>query len=134
MTPLERVVAGGAGILFVVLAIPMITRRVPPNAWYGVRTTETLGDDWIWYEVNAKSGWGFLILGVALTVIAILVNSELLLSGAAVIGAVAWGAWSVWLGRNLTRSARGGTAANNRLAPPQPAAAPESSPRPPGSW
>lgn len=107
MSTLERVVSGGAGILFVVLAIPMITRRVPPNSWYGVRTTETLGDDRIWYEVNAKSGWGFLILGVALTGLAILIDSELLLSGAAVIGALAWGAWSVRLGRNLYQKREG---------------------------
>lgn len=101
MSTVERVVAAGAGILFMVLSIPMITRRVPPNAWYGVRTTETLSDEWVWYEVNAKSGWGFLVLGAALAVSAILIDSELLLSGAAVVGTVAWGIWSNWLGRKL---------------------------------
>lgn len=101
MSTVDRVVMGGVGILLVVLAIPMITRRVPPNLLYGARTKETLADDWVWYEVNARSGWGLLILGLATTVLPLMADSEILVMGALVIGAVALGAWSVWLGRSL---------------------------------
>lgn len=107
MSMLERVVGAGAGILLVILAVPMIVRCVRPNLWYGVRTTETLSDDRVWYEANAKSGWGFLILGAAITVLAFITDSEPLFLGVALMGGVAWGAWSVWLGRNAYRKREG---------------------------
>jgi uncharacterized membrane protein len=38
-------------------------RRVPPNAWYGVRLPSTLADDRTWYEVNERTGRDLLIVG-----------------------------------------------------------------------
>ncbi|HEY3411943.1 MAG TPA: SdpI family protein [Armatimonadota bacterium] len=46
------------GGLFAMLGIPMAARRVPPNAWYGLRVQKTLkpGNERIWYEANAYCG------------------------------------------------------------------------------
>lgn len=107
MSAVEELVVPGVGILFMLLAIPMIARRVAPNPWYGVRTTETLGDESVWYDANAKSGWGFLILGAVLTVIALTTESMPLWTGAALIGTLAWAAWSGRLARSLQEKREG---------------------------
>jgi uncharacterized membrane protein len=52
------------GLLFVGISVPLILGRVPPNSFYGFRTTKTLSDPKIWYEANRVSGWDFLISGV----------------------------------------------------------------------
>jgi len=55
------------GILFVGLSIPLIRNRVPPNRFYGFRTTKTLSDPKIWYEVNHISGNDLLVAGALIT-------------------------------------------------------------------
>ena len=55
------------GILFVGLSIPLIRNRVPPNRFYGFRTTRTLSDPKIWYEVNHISGNDLLVAGALIT-------------------------------------------------------------------
>ena len=52
------------GILFIALAIPMIRRRVPPNALYGLRVPATFADESVWYEANARSGRDLVGLGL----------------------------------------------------------------------
>jgi uncharacterized membrane protein len=51
----------GCDLLFAVLAIPLILRKVPPNVVYGFRTPTTLGDRVVWYETNAYFGRGLLV-------------------------------------------------------------------------
>jgi len=51
------------GLFFVVLSVPLITRRVPPNGWYGFRTRKTLSAPGIWYEANHLGGIDLLIAG-----------------------------------------------------------------------
>ena len=51
------------GALFVVLAVPLIRRRVPPNHWYGLRVPATFADERVWYEANARAGRELLALG-----------------------------------------------------------------------
>ena len=46
----------GVGLLFVVLSIPLIQERVPPNSIYGFRTAKSLSDPNIWYAINRISG------------------------------------------------------------------------------
>lgn len=46
----------GVGLLFAVIAIPLMLRLVGPNEWYGFRVPKTLADPVVWYEVNAYSG------------------------------------------------------------------------------
>ena len=62
----------GCALLLVLLAIPLILRRVPRNIVYGFRTRATLSDDYVWYEANAHFGRGLLIANV-ITAIAALI-------------------------------------------------------------
>lgn len=52
------------GAIFIVVAIPLILRRVPRNRIYGYRTHATLSDDTIWYDVNAYFAVRFLVLTI----------------------------------------------------------------------
>ena len=36
------------GLLFSALSIPLIRKKVKANAWYGIRTGETLRDESVW--------------------------------------------------------------------------------------
>ena len=56
------------GVLFVGLSIPLIEKRVPPNQYYGFRTTKTLADPAIWYEINRISGIDLFIAGMFITI------------------------------------------------------------------
>ncbi len=56
-----------AGVLLMGLAVPLMRRRVPPNAWYGVRLPATYADPAVWYEVNARSGRDLFVLGAVFT-------------------------------------------------------------------
>ncbi len=60
-----------AGILCIALAIPMIRRRVPPNALYGLRVAATFADESVWYEANARSGHDLLRLGLLTILLAL---------------------------------------------------------------
>lgn len=55
----------GSAILLIVLGVPLMQRKVPPNWAYGVRIKATMSDDAIWYAVNEKSGRDLVVLGVA---------------------------------------------------------------------
>jgi uncharacterized membrane protein len=57
------VICFASGLLLIAAGIPMWLRRVPRNAFYGVRFASTLSDDRIWYEINARCGRDFVILG-----------------------------------------------------------------------
>ena len=48
-------------VIFAIIAIPLILRKVPRNVVYGFRTRATLKDDFVWYEANAYFGKLFLI-------------------------------------------------------------------------
>ena len=83
------------GILFVALAVPMIRRRVPPNALYGLRVPATFADESVWYEANARSGRDLLGLGLLTGMLALvlpfLVSDpaySLLMAGILIAGAL----------------------------------------------
>lgn len=46
--------------LFLLLAIPLILRKIPRNSLYGFRTLKTLKSDRVWYEANFFFGWGMV--------------------------------------------------------------------------
>jgi hypothetical protein len=60
-----------AGLLLIGLAVPLIWRKVRPNAWYGFRVRQTLTDSDIWYAANAYAGKYLLGVGVITVVTAI---------------------------------------------------------------
>jgi len=49
----------------IVLGIPLIARRVPPNYLYGYRISKTLSDEGVWYAANHSTGWDMALAGVA---------------------------------------------------------------------
>jgi uncharacterized membrane protein len=51
-------------LIFVVLSMPLILRKVPRNIVYGFRTCATLADDFVWYETNAFFGRGLVVASV----------------------------------------------------------------------
>lgn len=61
------------GITFIVIAIPGILGRVPPNRWYGFRVSKTLSDERIWYAANRVMGIDMLLAGLAIVITAMVV-------------------------------------------------------------
>ncbi len=45
-----------AGLLTAALAVPLMRRKVGPNALYGFRVRRTLDDPRVWYDANAFAG------------------------------------------------------------------------------
>src|SRR5262249_41223300 len=62
--PNANLVFTGIGVLLVVLSIPLLLRRVPPNPIYGLRVPATFKDDQVWYDANAATGRDVAIVGV----------------------------------------------------------------------
>ena len=58
-------------VVFALVSIPLILRRVPPNPVYGYRTRATLSDKALWYEVNAYFGSRFLLASLLSACIAV---------------------------------------------------------------
>ncbi len=54
------------GIVFIVISIPTILEKVPPNNWYGFRIAKTLSDERIWYAANRVMGIDMLLAGLAI--------------------------------------------------------------------
>ena len=52
------------GLLLIVLAIPMLRGKVPPNPWYGFRVPGTLSDPTRWYKANRYAARWLLLTGV----------------------------------------------------------------------
>ncbi len=61
----------GVGIFFVLLALPLRQRRVPPNRWYGLRTRATLANEAVWYEANQKNSASLMALGILVAALAV---------------------------------------------------------------
>ena len=64
--------------VFILLAVPLILKKVPRNSLYGFRVKATLEDDTVWYEANAYFGRAFLaasLLSAALIVLLYRLNA-----------------------------------------------------------
>ena len=55
------------------VSIPLILKVVPPNRWYGFRTTRTLSNENLWFRANRIAGWAFLAAAAVTAAILILV-------------------------------------------------------------
>ena len=60
------------GAVTVVLAIPLLLRRIPPNPIYGLRLPATFKDEQVWYDANAACGRDLALFGAAITLLAAL--------------------------------------------------------------
>ena len=54
-------------LLILLLSIPMILGKVPPNGAYGFRTAKTLSSPDVWYPANRAAGW-FMLAAVAVSI------------------------------------------------------------------
>lgn len=61
---MRHLVAYAVPALLIALAIPMVLGRVPPNHWYGFRTSKTLASPEIWYVANRVGGWLMIFAGL----------------------------------------------------------------------
>ena len=61
----------GVALLMVVLALPLLQRRIAPNALYGLRVPATFADETVWYNANAASARDLLVLAAALVVVGV---------------------------------------------------------------
>ena len=52
------------GVVLIGLAIPLMLRRVKPNALYGFRVPATFADESVWYDMNARAGRHMAAIGV----------------------------------------------------------------------
>lgn len=57
----------GVPLLILLLSIPMVMGKVPPNGVYGFRTPKTLSSPEIWYPANRASGW-FMLAAMAVAI------------------------------------------------------------------
>ena len=54
----------GIGLTSILLAIPLIRRKVPMNRLYGVRVPKAFASERNWYEINAYGGRLLLVFGL----------------------------------------------------------------------
>ena len=62
-------------IVLIVMSIPLILRKIPPNSSYGFRTELTLSSPDIWYPANTFSGWAMLVAAV-ISIVALCIASD----------------------------------------------------------
>ena len=60
----KHLIAWGVPLLILLVSIPMVLGRVPPNGTYGFRTPKTLSSDDVWYPANRAAGWFMLAAAV----------------------------------------------------------------------
>ena len=53
-----------AALLSCAFGMVLLFKALPPNRWFGLRTTRTLADPAVWYRAHRAFGWVFLIAGL----------------------------------------------------------------------
>ena len=61
----------GLAVLIIVLAIPLIQRKVKMNRIYGVRIKKAFESEENWYKINAYGGRRLVAAGIALAVLGV---------------------------------------------------------------
>ena len=59
----------------ILISIPMVLGKVPPNGLYGFRTPKTLSSPDVWYPANRSAGWYMIaasMLSLCLNTVALL--------------------------------------------------------------
>ena len=69
------IIALAISVIFIIFGVPLALRIVGPNRWYGVRTSTTLSDPQVWYDINSTGGKALMLAG-ALSLISILLLSR----------------------------------------------------------
>ena len=61
----------GCAGLIIVLAIPLVQRKVRMNRWYGIRIKKAFASDENWYRINAYGGKRLVLWALVLAAIGI---------------------------------------------------------------
>ena len=61
-------------LITIVIAIPLVLQKVPPNLWYGFRTRKTLSDTDIWYRANYLGGAALMFSAIVALVVNVLIS------------------------------------------------------------
>jgi len=67
VAPIIAVAFLGCGILFILISLPLIYKKIRPNRWYGFRTKKAMSSHEIWYDINSYMAKGILIVGIAVS-------------------------------------------------------------------
>jgi hypothetical protein len=57
------------GALSIGLAVPLIRRRIRPNAWYGIRIPAAFSSEEAWYRINRHGGKSLAYMGLAVAAV-----------------------------------------------------------------
>lgn len=79
------------GLFFVILSIPLILEKIPPNGLYGFRTEKTRSDPKIWYKANKDLGNKLVFVGIITiicNVILFLISGSLDIASITIIGLI----------------------------------------------
>jgi len=60
-----------AGVLLLVLSIPLLLKKIPPNPIYGFRVSQTLENPEIWYAVNQYAARWLALSGASIAIAAV---------------------------------------------------------------
>lgn len=66
------VLFASSGLLLAALSVPLILGKIGPNGLYGFRVKKTLEDPAVWYPVNAFAAKRLLIVGLGISLSALL--------------------------------------------------------------
>ena len=61
----------GAGILLIIISLPLLLKKIPPNPVYGFRLSPALDDPRIWYATNTHSAKRLILAGASAVLAAI---------------------------------------------------------------
>ena len=61
-----------SGLLLVLVSLPLLFGKVPPNSFYGFRVAATLDNPRLWYAVNKHAAKRLIVSGVILIAAAFL--------------------------------------------------------------
>lgn len=60
------------GFVFIVISLPLIYQKVPPNHLYGFRVRKTLSNPRVWYAANRVAGIDLFLAGILIVLTAVL--------------------------------------------------------------
>lgn len=69
------------GIIFTLLGIPLLLKKIPMNSLYGFRISKAFDSDKNWYEINRFGGrqlilWSFLLIAIGALYFVFPINSS----------------------------------------------------------
>jgi hypothetical protein len=74
---LRSLFVGLPAVMFV-LGIPLAMKLVPPNQFYGFRTSVTFSSPEAWYQINFAAGLALITSGIVAGLLALLVTSGMI--------------------------------------------------------